>query len=89
MEKEVIFHCRRSLLFHDNEPCIERNSNRDSDVTMESYNGAEVCELAGLFMLNKLSKKFDKNNIELYRDDELSVSYYDNMAIKITRFGER
>ena len=89
MEKEVIFHCYRSLLFHDNEPCIKKNSNGDSDVTMESYNGAEVCELAGLFMLNKLSKKFDKNNIELYRDDGLSVSYYDNMAIKITRFGER
>ena len=78
MEKEVIFHCYRSLLFHDNEPCIKKNSNGDSDVTMESYNGAEVCELAGLFMLNKLSKKFDKDNIELYRDDELSVSYYDN-----------
>ena len=78
MEKEVIFHCRRPLLFHDNEPCIERNSNRDSDVTMESYNGAEVCELAGLFMLNELSKKFDKDNIELYRDDGLSVSYYHN-----------
>ena len=30
-------------------------------------------ELAGLFMLNKLSKKFDKNNIGLYRDDGLSV----------------
>ena len=32
-----------------------------------------MCELAGLFMLNKLSKKFDKNNIGLYRDDGLSV----------------
>ena len=32
-----------------------------------------MCELAGLFMLNKLSKKFDKNNIGLYRDDGLAV----------------
>ena len=34
---------------------------------------AEVCELAGQFMLNELSKKFDKDNIGLYRDDGLSV----------------
>ena len=40
---------------------------------MESYDGAEVCELAGLFMLNELSKKFDKDNIGLYRDDGLTV----------------
>ena len=47
--------------------------NGDLDVTMESFEGAEVCELAGLFILNKLSKKFDKDNIGLYRDDGLSV----------------
>ena len=40
---------------------------------MGSHDGAEVCELAGLFMLNKLSKNFDKDNIELYRYDGLSV----------------
>ena len=40
---------------------------------MRSYNGAEVCVLAGLFMLNELSKKFDKDNIGLYRDNGLSL----------------
>ena len=70
---EVIFHCLRSLLFHDNEPWIKKDSNGDFDVTMRSYDRAEVCELAGLFMLNELSKKFDKDNIGLYGDDGLSV----------------
>ena len=70
---EVIFHCRRSLLFHNNEPWIKKDSSGDFDVTMGSFNGAEVCELAGLFMLNELSKKFDKDNIGLYRDYGLSV----------------
>ena len=69
----MIFHCRSSLLFHDNEPWIKKDSNGDCDVTMESYDGAEVCELAGLFMLNELSKKFGKDIIGLYRDDGLSV----------------
>ena len=40
---------------------------------MESYHGAEACELTGLFMLTELSKKFDKDNIVLQRDDGLSA----------------
>ena len=40
---------------------------------MWSYDGAEVCEPAGLFLLNKLSKKFDKDKIGLYRNDGQSV----------------
>ena len=60
-------------MFHDNEPWIKKDSNGDFDVTMGSYDGAEVCELAGLFMLNKLLKRFDKDNTGLYRDNGLSV----------------
>ena len=41
------------------------------DVTMGSFDGAEVCELIGLFLLDNLSKKFGKNNVGLYRDDGL------------------
>ena len=40
---------------------------------MGSYDGAEVCELAGLFTLKELSKKFDKDNFGLYRDYGLSI----------------
>ena len=32
-----------------------------------------MCELVGLFILKKLSKKFDKDKIGLYRNDGLSV----------------
>ena len=40
---------------------------------MGAYDGAEIYELVGIFMLSLLSKKFSFNNIGLYRDDELSV----------------
>ena len=43
------------------------------DVTMGAYDGAEVCELIGCFMLSKISKKYNKNNVGIYRDDGLSV----------------
>ena len=38
-----------------------------------SYDGAEVCELVGLFMLDKLGERFGKENIGLYRDDGLAI----------------
>ena len=38
---------------------------------MGSHDDAEVCELVGLSMLNHLSEKFGKDNVELYRDDGL------------------
>ena len=41
------------------------------DVTMGSFDGAEVCELIGLYILNILSDKYGKNNVGLYRDDGL------------------
>ena len=34
-----------------------------------AYDGAEVCELVGLFVLNILSQTFGKENVGLYRDD--------------------
>ena len=40
---------------------------------MGAHNGAEVYELVGTFLLNKISEKYDKNSIGLYRDDGLSV----------------
>ena len=42
-------------------------------VTMGSFDGAEICELVGLFILNHLGKRFGKENIGLYRDDGLAI----------------
>ena len=36
------------------------------DVTIGSYDGAEICDLVGLFILNHLGKKFGKKNIYYY-----------------------
>ena len=40
---------------------------------MGAYDGAEVCELVSTYMLNLLSKKYNKNDFGLYRDDGLTV----------------
>ena len=67
---EVIFHARKSLLFHSNQPWIKKDS-ATFDITMGADDGAEMCELVGIFMLSLLSKKDSSNNIGLYRDDGL------------------
>ena len=51
---------------------MEREGNL-FDVTMGACDGAEVCELVGIFMLNKISEKCIKNDEGLYRDDGLAV----------------
>ena len=37
------------------------------------HDGAEVCELIGVFMLLLLSKHINKSSIGLYRDDDLAI----------------
>ena len=57
------------------------------DVTMGSYDGAEVCELVGTYILNVLAEKYGKNNAGLYRDDGLAVfeNINGNQAEKIRK----
>ena len=61
-----------SLLFHQNQMWSKRNTDNTFDVTMGSCDGAEVCELVGLFILNHLKDQFGEN-VGLYRDDGLAV----------------
>ena len=42
------------------------------DVTMGSWDGAEVCELVGLYLLNQLKDLIPIENAGLYRDDGLA-----------------
>ena len=65
-------HCRKSLLFDNETAWTKKNHSNMFDVTMGSFDRAEVCELIGLFLLDNLSKKYGKNNVGLYRDDGLA-----------------
>ena len=38
---------------------------------MGSYDGAEVCELAGFYLLKLLTNEFGKNSLSSYKDDSL------------------
>ena len=52
LDINTIMHARKSLLFHKNEPWVKRDGVNLFDVTMGSYDGAEICELVGLVYLS-------------------------------------
>ena len=55
------------------EVLLQNRRKNGRQIKMGSHDGAEVCELVGLFILNNLCDRYGKNNIGLYRDDGLAV----------------
>ena len=69
----IINLCRKSLLFSDNQPWKKKYAEGCFDVTWGSYDGAEICELVGIYILSSLSSIIHKNDFGLYRDGGLPV----------------
>ena len=67
-DKKIINHARKSL----QQTWFKKESGL-FDVTMGAYDGAEVCELEGSFLLYALSLKFDRTDLGLFRDDGLAA----------------
>ena len=72
IDEDTIFHARKSLLFDGSHVWIKKKGGL-FDVTMGAYDGAEVCELVGTYLLNKVTEKYPKEKIGLYRDDGLAA----------------
>ena len=68
----IIQHSRKSLLF-SGQDCWIKKDNDLFDVTMGAYDGAEVCELVGLYLLKKIAQIIPQSNVGLYRDDGLAA----------------
>ena len=80
IEEEVIktvFHARKSLLFDKTSVWVKKGK-PGFDLTMGSYDRAEMCELVELYLLNLLTIEFGKKNIDFYREDDLS--YFQNIS---------
>ena len=71
-QESIIWHSRKSLLFNEKSTWTKKDGSL-FDVTMGSFDGAEICELVGLYILNLLSSTFNKDQVGLYRDDGLAA----------------
>ena len=77
-EISIVMQQRKTLLFSDGEPWVEKDDEDDFDIPMGCYNGAELCELVGTYLLNQLKVVVAKENMGLYRDDGLGI--FKNMS---------
>ena len=50
-DKKIIYHYRNSLLFNQDKTWMKKGCDL-FDISIGNYNGAEVCELIGIFLLN-------------------------------------
>ena len=69
---DLVMHARKSLLFGMGDTWRKKEGGI-FDVTMGAYDGAEICELVGTYLLSLLSQRCPKENIGLYRDDGLAI----------------
>ena len=69
----TIKHSKKSLLFNDGTPWTKIANREGFDVTMGSYDGAETCELVGIYLLHRMRPIVTNCSGGLYRDDGLIV----------------
>ena len=50
----TITNSQKTFLFYDGDPWVKKDTLQHFDVTEGSFDGAEVCELVGLYLQNQL-----------------------------------
>ena len=63
--RRIIPHSRKSLLFERETTWVKKND-PEFDVTMGAYDGAEVCDPVGIFLLSKVKTSFGNLDFRLY-----------------------
>ena len=56
---------RKSLLLNKDRTWVKKGDDKLFDVTMGSFDRAEICELVGLYLLDKLSSLIRRKNVGL------------------------
>ena len=71
IEKETIRNARKSVLINDGK--IWSKKSGPWDITMGAYDGAQVTDLVGLYILHQLKTNIPEIDFGIYRDDGLGV----------------
>ena len=69
----ILFFTSESLFSLEKNSTWIKNNGSLFDVTMGSFDEAELCELVGLFLLSGLASIIGKSYVGLYRDDGLAI----------------
>ena len=69
----IIKHCRKSILCHDEELWIKKDVSGNFDNPMGSFNGAILSEFIGYLLLYNINRIIDSCSHGLYRGDGLII----------------
>ena len=69
----TIMNSRKAFLFYDGNPWVNKGTWQHFDVTEGSFDGSEICEHMGLYLLNQLKDIVRNGSVGVYRDDGLAV----------------
>ena len=64
-QPDIILQARKSLLFFKDKPWEKTINESLFNITMGSYDGAEICKLVGLYILSILAKVYRLQNVGL------------------------
>ena len=74
-EKNILMNARKSVLHSDDAVWTKKSGL--FDVTMGSFDGAQISDLVGLYILHKVKNDIPSLNFALYRDD--GIAYHKKM----------
>ncbi len=75
LEVQTILHARRTLLFTEGSIWVKCSDPSGAfDVSMGAFDSAEICDLVGLYLLDRLGRRFPKVDFGLYKDDGLALT---------------
>ena len=67
---------RRTLLFNNKKPWLKKIVMKKFDVSLGCFDGVEVCELVGVYILHLLRTVTRKENVRYNREDGLGILRY-------------
>ena len=73
---DIIIHCRRGVLWHEGQVWVKK-TDPNFDVTMGSFDGAECCDIVGLFLLHQITETHEilgRDEVGLFRDDLAGIT---------------
>ena len=69
---EILFNARKQLITWDDSNWTKKQGL--FDISIGSYDGAECCDIVGLYILFHLKNEFPDENLSLYRDDGIGAT---------------
>lgn len=70
-DKKILKNARKSVLYHKND--VWEKQTGLFDITMGAFDGAQITDLVGLMILQKLKENVPQIKFALYRDDGIGV----------------